>query len=202
VDSSGNSSNGTYQGNGTLFGAKGSCAGDASTAITLNGTSGYISTSDSVTNPAVFTTEIWFKTTTAKGGELIGFGKTKTGSPPTADRHLYLIDTGQVAFGVKPNGAKTIISPQSYNDGNWHLADACLSSAGMQLYLDGQLVASDSTVTNAQNYSGYWRIGYNNFAGWGASAPTSDFIAATLDDAAVYTTALTATQIAAHFTAA
>lgn len=202
TDSSGNNSNGTYQGNGTLYGASGSCARDAGTAITLNGTSGYISTSDSVTNPTVFTTEIWFKTTTTSGGELIGFGKTKTGSSPNADRHLYLTDTGQVAFGVKPNGITTITSPRSYNDGNWHLADASLSGAGMQLYLDGQLVASDSTVTSAQNYTGYWRIGYSNFAGWGATAPTSDYVAATLDDAAVYTTALTATQIAAHYTAA
>jgi len=46
-----------------------------------------------------------------------------------------------------------------------------LSPAGIALYADGALVASNPAVTAAQNYTGYWRIGYDNLTGWpGATA--------------------------------
>lgn len=207
-DSSPNGRDGTYQGGvfgvgGPTGGATGPCSRDGNTAVTLNGTSGYVSTPSLVTGPNVFTIEIWFKTTTTKGGRLIGLGSSQTGSSTKDDRHLYLANSGQVVFGVNPTAGKSVVvSPNSYNDGTWHLADASLSTTGMQLYVDGQLVGSNTTVTSAQSYSGYWRIGYDNLTGWGTTTPTSNFLAATLADAAVYTTALSATQIAGHYSAA
>ena len=132
---------------------------------------------------------------------LIGLGDAKMGASTTTDRHLYLDNAGHVLFGVSPGGTKkTITTTTTYNDGSWHLADATLSAAGMTLYLDGHLAASDSTTTTANNFSGYWRVGYDTLSGW-TGAPTSNFFAGSLADAAVYTTALTASQIAGHFTA-
>jgi hypothetical protein len=43
--------------------------------------------------------------------------------------------------------------------------------------------------------------GGDSISGW-PSAPTSNYFAGTIDDAAVYTTALTATQVAAQYSAA
>ncbi|MEO8888952.1 MAG: LamG-like jellyroll fold domain-containing protein [Jatrophihabitantaceae bacterium] len=200
TDTSGNSRNGTYQGGFTRR-VTGSCSRDNSAAVTLDGSSSVISTPTQVANPTVFSIGIWFKTTSTTGGRLIGFGDSQTGTSTNDDRQLYLANNGQVVFGVRPNSAKTIVSPKSYNDGAWHLADATLSSTGMQLYVDGHLVASKASVTTAQNYTGYWRIGYDTLASSG-SAPTSNYLAASVDDAAVYTSALTAAQIAAVYAAA
>lgn len=200
ADASGNSRSGSYQGTRPSYGVAGSCARDSSTAVTLDGTSSYISTPTAVADPTVFTEEIWFRTRTSAGGDLIGFGNSQSGAPSSYDRLLYLTNSGQVVFGLYPGVVRTIVSPKSYNDGGWHLADAALSSAGMQLYLDGQLVAADAGVSTAQSYTGYWRIGYDSLAGW-TSAPTSNFLNATIDDAAVYPTALTAAQIAGHYSA-
>lgn len=123
-----------------------------------------------------------------------------TGSSSSYDRHLYLDNAGHVVFGVYPNAMVTIASPTAYTDGQWHLADATLGSTGMRLYLDGTQVASNTTTTTAQNFTGYWRVGYDNLAGW-ANAPTSYYLNATLDEVAVYPSALTATQITSHYTA-
>jgi hypothetical protein len=58
---------------------------------------------------------------------------------------IYMANSGQIYFGVGAN--KTIYSPHDYNDGNWHLIDATFGAGGMALYVDGALVASNSTVT-------------------------------------------------------
>jgi hypothetical protein len=201
ADSSGNVRTGSYQGSGTATGVAGPCVRDGSSAVTLNGSTGWISTPSSVANPATFTEELWFKTTTNSGGELIGFGNTKAGTPTSYDRHIYMTNAGQLVFAVYPNTVKTISSTAAYNDGAWHLAAATLSpTAGMTLYVDGVPVATDPSTTTAQNYSGYWRIGYNNLAGW-ISIPTSYYFAGTIAQAAVYTSALTSAQIADHYAA-
>ncbi|HZC73140.1 MAG TPA: LamG-like jellyroll fold domain-containing protein [Jatrophihabitans sp.] len=202
ADSSGNNHTGTYHG-GISYGQPGACARDHRSAVTLDGSSGYITTPDAVTNPAVFTLETWFKTTTSRGGKLLGFGSAQTGTSLLGayDRHLYMTNSGQLVFGVYPNTVKTITSPAGYNDGTWHLADATLSGAGIALYVDGQQVAIDPTVTTAQNYTGYWRIGYDTLFGW-PNQPTSSYFAGTLNHVALYAAALTAAQIAAHYNAA
>jgi hypothetical protein len=51
-----------------------------------------------------------------------------------------------------------------------------------------------------QTYSGYLRIGYDSLSGW-TSAPTSNFLAGSLDDVATYSTVLSAAQINRHYLA-
>jgi hypothetical protein len=199
IDGSGNGRTGTLRGTSTWV--AGSCALNSSPALTLNGTSGYVSTPTAVAGPNVFTIEIWFRTTTTSGGRLIGFGNLQTGASTSFDRHIYMTNAGRLIFGVRPGTPRrTVTSTASYNDGAWHLVTATLSSAGMRLYVDGVLVASSSAATTAQSGTGYWRIGYGTLSGW-RSAPTSAFFGGTVDNAAVYTTALTATQVAAHYAA-
>jgi hypothetical protein len=68
----------------------------------------------------------------------------------------------------------------------------------MALYIDGALVASHTTVTEAQVYNGYWRVGYDNLGGWLAH-PTSNYLAATLDEVAVYPSALSTARVTTHY---
>ena len=59
----------------------------------------------------------------------------------------------------------------------------------MRLYVDGQLVGTNTTTT-AQSYTGYWRVG-----GDAGVTSTSAYLAGTIDEVAVYATALTAAQV-------
>jgi len=98
--------------------------------------------------------------------------------------------------------SQTIVSPAAYNDGAWHHAAVTLSSAGMNLYVDGASVASSAAVTTARSgYTGYWRFGNGDLTAWpGAGLSAFD---GQVDNIAVYdTTALTPAQVLAHFQAA
>ena len=48
--------------------------------------------------------------------------------------------------------------------------------------VDGDVVASDPSVTSAQDYNGYWRLGGD--VTWGDA--TSNFFAGSIDEFAVY----------------
>lgn len=142
-----------------------------STAIGLNGSSQYIYSVASAAAPTTMTLGLWFKTSTASGGRLIGYSNLQTGNSATRDRHIYMTNTGQLRFGIGAN--ITIISPKSYNDNSWHLAIATLDGSGMKLYVDGVLVASSVSSTGL-TYTGYLRVGNDNLTTW-TGAPTSNF---------------------------
>jgi hypothetical protein len=161
LDSSGSGRTGTEVAAPTQ-GSAGLLSTDADAGVAFNGSSQYAYTSASYVNPTIFTIEAWFKTTTASGGKIVGFGTAQIGNSGTYDRHIYMSNSGQVYFGVYPGSVKTINSAASYNNGAPHHVVATLSSAGMFLFVDGSQVASDPTTTTAQNYTGFWRVGDDN----------------------------------------
>jgi len=165
----------------------------------FDGSTAYLSTSIEYTNPTVFSLEVVFLTTAAQG-KLIGFGASQTGSSSSYDRHLYIESTGVLSFGCYTGSTVTITTAASVTDGHWHHAVATIGSSGMALYLDGTLQSTNSNTTS-QNYSGWWRIGYDNLSGW-PNAPSSDYFAGLLARAAVYPVALSAAQVLAHYNAA
>ena len=170
--------------------------GNNNFAYSFNGTNQYVASTVAYNNPTEFTVSIWFKTTSTTGGKLIGFGNAQTGGSGGFDRHLYMNDLGQIYFGVYPNAVRTINSTSVYNNGVWHMATASLSGTnGMKLYVDGVLVASDATTVSGQDYIGYWRLAFDNTGGW-TSQPSSNYYNGSLDDALIYHTELTASQVA------
>ena len=201
---SGNANDATGNNHGTLQAGPSISAdrfNNTAKAYTFNGTTQYISTAAPYVNPSNFSTSIWFKTASTSGGYLIGFGNAATGSSSTSDRHIYMNNIGQLYFGVYPGSVVTVNSPLSYNDNSWHLATATLSStAGMVLYVDGVQVGNNSATLTAQNYTGYWRIGYGNLAGW-TSLPSSTYFNGLLDDALVYQRTLNAAEVLTLFRA-
>lgn len=168
-------------------------------AVTLDGSTQYATTADQVSGPTTFTIECWFKSTSATGGYLMGFGSAASGASTSLDRLIYLTNSGQVSFGTNPGTYDVITTSASYNDGSWHHVAASLGAAGMALYVDGIKEATNKTVTTAGSYSGYWRMGYDNLAGW-PSAPTSNYLAATIDEAHVYTDQLSDAQVTSDYT--
>jgi hypothetical protein len=195
----------TLGGSGISWGAAGAIAGD--TAVTANGSTGYVSATRGQWSPGTFSIEAWFKTTSTRGGRIIGFGNqqgglTLNGVPVASqqyDKHLYLTNDGRVVFGVHVDRNYTIGSRSGYNNGQWHQVVGTQGPLGMTLYIDGVVIARYAQTKN-QNYYGYWRIGGDNLTSW-PSAPTSRFLAATIDEAAVYNRVLPLTSVQRHYTA-
>lgn len=205
---SGTGSDGTYTGGVTLAqpGAIACQSAAESNGVRMDGSTAHVVTSGTKATAGLntFSLEAWFRTTTG-GGKLIGFGNRRSTSSTNFDRHLFLSDAGNLVFGVSPGGAaRELLSPATYLDGQWHHVVATLGAAsptnGMRLYVDGTLVASRTDTTAAQSYNGYWRIGWDDIDGW-TSKPTNYYYTGNLDEVAVFPTALTAAQVAAHFSA-
>jgi PKD repeat protein len=181
-------------GAGVSPGAAGVVSGD--TAVTTSGaTNASASTGESYRAPQTYSSEAWFKTTSTTGGEVVGYGNQATGKSYFHDRQVYLTPSGQLTYVVNPGSVKSISSPKAYNDGKWHQVVATLSSgSGMVLYVDGAKVASWSSVTSAQDYSGFWRIAGDQVAGSGSA-----WLNGAVDDVSVYPTALSAAQVVDHY---
>jgi hypothetical protein len=111
-----------------------------------------------------------------------------------------MTDTGKVMFGVYPGGFQSLSSTDSYNDGAWHQAVGQVGPGGMKLFVDGEQVASNAAITTAESYSGWWRVGYDNLNGW-PNPPTSYFFGGTVDDAVVWSSALSSADVLAAYRA-
>ncbi len=172
----------------------------ANNSLKFDGTaSGFSTTTQAITGPNTFSAEAWFKTTSTSGGKILGFGNATTGNSGSYDRHVYMDNSGKVLFGVYPGSVQTVQTSSAYNDGKWHHVVAELSSAGMALYMDGKKVGANTSVTSAQDYQGYWRVGGDNISGW-TNQPSSFYFNGSIDEVAIYPTALTGAQVRDHYT--
>ena len=198
ADSSGHAYTGTYTGTFTL-GIAGACG----VGVTPNSAAAaYVATPQSYNDPSVYSEAIWFKTasTASTTGRLVGFGSASTGGSGNYDRHVYMSADGKLNFGVV-NGtllifsnAVILTSPAAYNDAKWHYVVATQSGTGMKLYVDGALVNSNA-IANQQNYTGYWRVGWDNNFNWG-SQTNSNYFNGSFSNAAFWSsTELNSTQI-------
>lgn len=179
------------------FRQTGAIAG-ASRSLTLTGTASQLYGETRVQAPKTYSIETWFKTTSAVGGKLVGLGNKQTFASNVYDHMIYLGNDGRLRFGVYTGAFVALASPAAYNNGAWHHVVATQSSAGMRLYVDGALVATNTT-TGSQTFSGYWHVGGDYIsASWPAS-PTSDYLQGSVDETAIYPTALSSTTVAAHY---
>ncbi|MDN3497539.1 PKD domain-containing protein, partial [Planococcus sp. APC 4015] len=185
---------------GAARGVSGPQNGTSITATQFGGTSSsFASTATDETGLNTFSVESWFKTTSTRGGKIVGFGNRSSGSSTSHDRSIYMDNTGRVTFGVYPGAQRTITSAAGLNNGQWHHVVGTLSSAGMTMYIDGVRVGTRVDTTSAQTYNGFWRIGGDNTGSW-ANSGTSAYINGAIADVAVYGKALTRAQVDTHWT--
>ena len=201
ADASATPTDGTYLGSMTTdTTTPAACKFDAPGAYVLDGSTSNVTTPTLRVNPQVFSVEVWFKTT-VKSGKLIGFGNLQSGSSSSYDRHLYISSTGQIIFGIYNNATRIVTSPLTYTDNVWHHAVGTFSAAGMTLYMDGVVVASNATSpshTTVINYNGYWRVGHDNQNSWPAIG-VNRFYTGSMKFAAAYSVALTPAQVLRHY---
>ncbi len=143
--------------------------------IACNGMTGLgcnITTPTQYTSPQPMSLYVDFSGT--QGG-LLQFGSTSVLAPTTTYYALYLDNHGKLTFGTDNYGTLTVLqSSQPYADGNEHKAVVTIGPTGMQMYVDGQKVASNG-ITLANYASGYWFLGGINTANWQLSPALSNF---------------------------
>ena len=186
-------------------------------SVTFDGTSQCLymtSTGASQVSPNVFSVEAWFMTSKKNGnGKIIGFGNSRnTAGDSVMDRHIYLDKDGRIVFGVYPGSIKTVFTDAGtdYADSHWHHVVATMAASGatvgQRLYVDGELVMANTTVTTAEgNNTGFWKVGCGSLNNW-QNADASNYTGPSyftgqIQYAAVYTVTLTDQQVKEHYQA-
>jgi Concanavalin A-like lectin/glucanases superfamily len=201
TDASGNGNTGTAEGGLTLGSSGPTSLGATANAIALDGSTGYVQTTTSYANPEGTSEVAWFKTSTTTGGSIMGFTNVQSnGTPGTWDRTIWIDNTGHLVFGTYNGATDEVTSPSTYNNGQWHLVVAEIGAAGQELWVDGTEVASNTAYTTAQNYTGYWHLGWGYESTW-PDAPTNNYLLGSLSEAAIIPSQLTAGQISSLYTA-
>lgn len=189
VDSSGNGNNGTYGGAPTL-GSTGLLVGDSDTAVTWNGTSQ--SASRASTAASTFTAEVLIKPSNVTGTHVLlsrqdvaaGTGAWTLRLEGTTLKFYYWNGGGTLQTAVS---ASTVFAVATI----YHVAVVFTASSNVFLYVNGTQVGTAATTTMLA-VSASFRV---------AASGSGEYFAGVLDEAAYYTSALSPTRIAAHYTA-
>ena len=183
----------------------GAIAGDSAAQLTDNDWS-RVYALGAETAPDTFTIQAWVRSSTTRGGRVFGFGDLQFGDSDHHDRHLYMDNAGRINFGVRAedNTTRVVTSAAAYNNNQWHMLTATMSSTGMRLYVDGALVGQRADTTSGEAYLGYWRLGGDWFTvpagtpGW-PNVPSSRNFVGNVDELAVYPSALSQAQVQAQY---
>ena len=163
-DGSGQGNPGTVQ---TQSAANPRGEGISGSGLALDGQS-VLTTFRRLPAPQPMTLSLWLKTTSVTGGGIAGFASKTLSDDKVHDRSVAMEPSGRLSFSVLHGGGpKTVTSLASYNDGGWHFITARFSASGQYLFVDGEAVADDTTLTSADAYQGFWRFGEEP-----AAAPT------------------------------
>jgi hypothetical protein len=177
--------NGTISG-GVTLNQPGALA-DGDKAMAFNGTDGKIQTVASVAIPLVCTIELWVKILSGSAGRVmidsrsIGAGNTVV---------LYITDaTGTVTIA---SAVGTVTTTRGVTDGAWHHLVCVLTGTTGRWYLDG---TPDLPVLLARSTPGTGPISF------ACDQVTAGEWPGSLDEVAIYPSALTPAQILAHYQA-
>ena len=204
VDETG-SHDGTYLGSPTL-GVPGALVGDTDTGVTFDGSNENVTVGDVLDiGLSDRTLEAWFKISALPSSSAYVMSKAYAG-PDNGRYAAGRIDstTGKCSAFLHLNatGFQTAGSAASVVDGEWHHLVAVLDrSANLDLYLDGTLEDSaDISAGSGEDVQTPWPFLIGAYAGSDGTTPFL-FFPGTLDEVAVYDTALSAARIAAHYDA-
>ncbi|WP_414167510.1 LamG-like jellyroll fold domain-containing protein [Streptoverticillium reticulum] len=191
---------GAYR-DGVTLGAAGAFADGDNGAVTLDGGAGAVQVpTDPVKGADALSFELWFRTGKSNG-VLLGIQNADLGSTPTDWNPSLLVDADGKLRGQLWHGGswKPITSASPVTDNAWHHVVLTGSAAGQVLYLDGakagSLDLSSKPETLARAYLG---AGYSS-EGWDGQKPGTRYFTGQLAEAAFYTKALTAGDVAAHY---
>ncbi len=180
---------GSYSG-GVTLGAPGALPYDPDTAATFDGNSGRASApdSDSLDRTGAVTVEAWVKRTKSGQYQVI-VGKPGNGQSKFENYSLWFNTSNRVQsfFG---NGSTYVTATSEVLDTGWHHIAAAYDEATTRLYVDGALSAQKTSTVALTPNPFPINVGRADWAQY--------FFGGTLDEVAVYPTALSAARIQAH----
>jgi hypothetical protein len=196
-DDSGNNNTGTYSSSGVTYGVKGALKGSTDTAVSSAGGIDPVAVASSKlpTGNATFTLEGWFTTTSgqdqmlvdmgqASGNGIVGLGLWNSDSQLKID--LYN-DSTNTAFPISPN--------KHLDNGKWHFIAVTHSAKGKLVgYVDGMKVGA-AKLPALSLQGGTLRIG------WWVDTSFNQMWIGSMDEVALFSSALTSSQIAAQYAA-
>lgn len=186
----------------TVTRVAGSCSGNASPYVTVNGSAtGFVSANSSEpARNANFAISLWFSTAT-NSGVLASFGATNAPSPSTAgDRQIYFDGSGQLAFTMgRPGNRVSCAIAGAPSTNVWHLAVLSFTGGNSALLtLDNNSATCSATVGGISTLaSGYWRFGNDLPL---STTATNNYTGA-LDETAVYAGGIDSSGITSIWTA-
>ena len=181
---------GTWTGSPTL-GVAGALNGDANKAVTLNGTSQYgtVTNSTQLGKTNNFSLELWVKRSKNATSQAI-VGKPLTATTKSENYAFWFDTTNKIRFEVGAGNKSATVTSAAALDANWHHVVGTFASGALKLYVDGTLSASaTASFTTATTNSSTLDIG---------RAGTTSYYGGSIDEVALYSTALTAAQVSDH----
>ena len=198
ADTSTNSRPGTYHAGLTLGQSSVLAAEPSDKSISLTGTASAspldrTTTAGLPSGSSARTVELWFKTTSSSRQALFSMGALGAGQEFT----LFADGGNQFFAWGWGSGDRTFTAGSSYNDGNWHHVAEVYDGTNLIVYYDGVSLGSQTVSLNTSSANGF-SVGYAIPAGDGNSGKP---LTGSIDEVAVYNTALSATNIQARIAA-
>lgn len=178
--------NGTISG-GVMLGQAGALS-DGDKAMLFDGTTGKIAT-PSITIPDIFTVEAWAKLPSGTTGyePIVG---THTGAQAAGQFMLGYYNANRIVLQAEPGGLY-FGSIQTLAEDSWHHLVVVFTGAQISAFNDGVETIAPTAQAHISS-ANVLNIGWDFFYG---------FYIGAVDEVAIYPTALTAPQIAAHYAA-
>jgi hypothetical protein len=175
----------------------GGIVNDTNTAITLNGTSGYVQETSGAGAPTGFanrSVEAWFKTTANTAMPIVAYG-----TPGLANKYFGAYVNG-TAIEVQTGAGTKLTFPAgaSLSNGAWHhlvvTYDSGAPTGNLKVYIDGANVGiqTPTALLNTTLDSSGLELGKENTV-------TPAFFNGSLDEVAIYSAVLGINQISNHY---
>ena len=148
-----------------------------------------------------FSFEVWFQTTL--GGVILGqqdlppFNSTLGGYVPA----LYVGTNGFLYAQMFWTTAPQFVTTNQVNDGQFHHAVVTYDGAVEVLFLDGHAIASTPLIQNGYSSLYYYQLGTGYTGGWDGTTQNWFPFTGVIDEASLYSRALTRAEVAALFAA-
>jgi PKD repeat protein len=180
---------------GVTFGAPGALIGDSDASMGFDGTSGYVSvpSSAALNLTGDLTVEAWVKPGALDGKTRAVLHKGGTGGYPSYQYRIGLT-SGNLWRGTVYVGSNnlTVTAPGTPSTVGWTHIVMTRSGSTLKLYLNGTTVATASAGGVLNTSTGMLAIGRTG-------AVSVDYFNGSIDEVAVYPTALSAATIAEHY---
>ena len=189
-DDTSNELNGTYK-NAPSLGQPGIPGMGTDTAVSFNGTNQYVEVLDAV-DPSTYTLETWVKLNSTSN-QAIAL-RTLASGPSGGHSHELRVAGGKFQHYLYDGSTRAVTGTTAVETGVWyHVVGVATNGGTMKLYVNGLQEGG------SENIGSLWTGGDRWFIGSGD--PGSGYLNGTLDQVAIYPTALSPARIGAHYEA-